>query len=132
MTKDRALQMKAQAEELVKKARSGTPFSSLAKEFSKGPNADAGGDLGIVNPSLLLPEVASVLQKMNVGQISDPVISSAGIHIIHLIDRAQATGGDFEKMRPQIESKLYDERVKEELKNYLAELRKKTYVEIRD
>lgn len=131
-TKEKALEMKNKASEIVRQARSGTSFASLAKQYSKGLNAENGGDLGIVDPSKLLPEVSAALEKMRTGQISDPIISPAGIQIIHLIDRAQATRDDFEKMRERIYEKMYDQRVKEELDQYLSELKKKAYVEIRD
>ncbi len=131
-TKEKAQILKTKAQDIVNLARSGTSFASLAKQYSKGPNAEKGGDLGVVDPSHLLPEIAAALEKMGTGQISDPIVSTAGIHIIDLIDRAKASEGDFEKMKDAIYNKMYDQRVADELNQYLADARKKTYVEIRD
>ena len=130
--KEKALALKTKAEEIVRQVRAGESFSSLAKEYSKGPNAEGGGDLGIVNPDNLLPEIALVLKDIKIGQISNPIVSPAGIHIINLIDRARATEMDFERLKDRVYEKMYDQRMMEELNQYLAELRKKTYVEIKD
>lgn len=129
--REKAMEAKSKAEEIVKSARSGTPFSSLAKEHSKGPNAASGGDLGIVDPSNFLPDVTVALEKMRPGQISDPIVTPGGILIIHLIDRALATEADFEKLRDKIYNTLYEQMVMDELNQYLADARRKTYVEIK-
>lgn len=125
-------ELKAKADEISSQARSGSSFSELAKKHSKGANAENGGDLGIVDPSSLMPEITDVIQSMNVGEVSRPILSSAGIHIIKLIDRAMPKTSDFEKLKDRIYSKMYDKRVAEELRQYLSELRKKMYVEIRE
>ncbi|PIR17712.1 MAG: hypothetical protein COV46_03115 [Deltaproteobacteria bacterium CG11_big_fil_rev_8_21_14_0_20_49_13] len=131
-TKEEALQMKARATEIVKQARLGTSFAALSKQYSKGPNSENGGDLGIVDPGRLLPEIAKALEQMKPGQISDPIISPAGVHVIDLIDRAQATKDDFEKMKEKIYEKMYDQRVNDEINAYVTELKKKTYIEIKE
>lgn len=131
-SKEKAIELKSKAAEISKEARSGSSFAALAKQYSKGPNAEGGGDLGIIDPANLLPEIVAALEKMKTGEISDPILSPAGIHIIQLIDRAKATESDFEKLKDQIYNKMYEQRVTEELNLYLAEQRKKTYVEIRE
>ncbi len=125
-------QLKTKAQEIVSKARSGHSFAELARQHSKASNASLGGDLGVVDPMKLNPDVANILAKMRTGQISDPIASPAGIVIIHLIDRAQASEADFEKMKDSINNKMYESRVQDELANFLGEMRRKTYIEIKD
>jgi len=131
-SKEEAIALKAKAEELVKQTRSGTSFASLAKQHSKGPNSENGGDLGIIDPDNLLPEIQLALTKMRQGEISDPIVSPAGIHIIHLIDRGKPVESDFNKIKEKVYNKLYEHRMHEELNQYLTDLRRKTYIEIRE
>lgn len=131
-TKEKAFELKAKAEDIVKQARGDTSFAALAKQYSKGPNAETGGDLGIVEPGKLLPEIRAALENIKVGQISEPIMSPAGVHIIYLIDRARATEADFEKMKELIYNKMYDQRMMEALDQYLSEQRKKTFVQVKE
>ncbi len=131
-TKEKAFELKAKGTELVKQARGGTSFAALAKQYSKGPNAETGGDLGIVEPGKLLPEISAALENIKVGQISDPIMSPAGVHIIYLIDRARPTEADFEKMKEQVYNRMYDQRMTEALDQYLSEQRKKTFVQVKE
>lgn len=131
-TKEKAFELKAKGEEIVKQAKGGASFAALAKQYSKGPNAETGGDLGIVEPGKLLPEISAALENMKVGQISDPIMSPAGVHIIYLIDRARPTEADFEKMKEQVYNRMYDQKMMEALGQYLSEQRKKTFVQVKE
>ncbi len=73
-TEDEAKEIKA----LLDK---GSDFRTLARERSKGPNAEKGGDLGIVQKGDLLPELDGTLSKLKVGETSDVVKSKMGFHI---------------------------------------------------
>lgn len=130
-SKEKAIELKAKASDIVRQLKGGASFSALAKENSKGPNAENGGDLGIIDPTNLMPDVQTTLEKLKIGQVSEPIVTPAGILIIKLLDRAKATVEDFDKLKDKIYNKMYDQRVTEELQQYLNELRKKTYVEIK-
>lgn len=131
-TKEKALEIKAKGAEIVKQARSGTSFASLAKQYSKGLNAETGGDMGIIDPSKIIPEIAVAMEKMKPGQISEPIVTPNGITIVQLIDRSQTTGADFEKLRDKIYDQIYNQRMQDEISAYTTEIRKKSYVEIRN
>jgi peptidyl-prolyl cis-trans isomerase SurA len=130
-TKEKSVELKNLAYDILKQARNGKTFALLSKEYSKGPNAESGGDLGLIDPANLLPDISSELEKMKTGQISEPILSPAGYHIVYLIDRAQTTEADFDKLKDKIYDRMYEQRVMEELTQYVAEQKKKTYVEIR-
>ena len=59
----------------------GSDFCQLAKDRSKGPNAEKGGDLGIIDKGDLMPELDSTLSKLKIGETSDVVKSKLGFHI---------------------------------------------------
>jgi parvulin-like peptidyl-prolyl isomerase len=64
-------------------------FQQLAQEFSKDGSARNGGDLGWSSPGQFVPEFERVLDNLQPGQISNPVVSRFGVHLIQLIERRQ-------------------------------------------
>lgn len=78
----------AKAEELYKKATApGADFGQLAKENSIGPSADKGGDLGVFTKDRMVEEFSAVAFKLKPGEISKPVETKFGVHIIKMIDK---------------------------------------------
>jgi len=78
----------ARAEELYKKAITpGADFGQLAKENSIGPSADKGGDLGVFTKDRMVEEFSAVAFKLKPGEISRPVETKFGVHIIKMIDK---------------------------------------------
>jgi parvulin-like peptidyl-prolyl isomerase len=87
---------RAKAEELYKKATApGADFAQLAKENSIGPSADKGGDLGVFTKDRMVEEFSAVAFKLKPGEISKPVETKFGVHIIKLI--AKYPPGDLPK-----------------------------------
>jgi peptidyl-prolyl cis-trans isomerase SurA len=75
------------AEELVRRARSGAAFFSLAQQFSQSPTAAVGGDLGWVLPGELDRQLDRIVASMEPNEISDPVRTGSGYHILMLQNR---------------------------------------------
>ena len=75
-------EVRAAAERLVRQIRSGADFAALARQFSVGADAEAGGTVGWVRPAQLSEEVAAVLTTLSVGQVSDPVRTPLGFVIV--------------------------------------------------
>ncbi|PIR19896.1 MAG: hypothetical protein COV45_07915 [Deltaproteobacteria bacterium CG11_big_fil_rev_8_21_14_0_20_47_16] len=107
-------------------------FKQLARQYSKGPNADQGGDLGVIDPSTLPPEVAKVVIPMHSGDISQPIVTKTGIVIVMALERSAATDKDFERLKDQIYNILYDERMQDVMKAYVSQLRQNSYVQINE
>jgi len=79
------------AARIVEQARKDGNFAAIARQFSQGTTAAAGGGIGWVQPGVLPDEVDGVLQRMNPGDISDPIRTVGGYYIIAL--RNRRTGG---------------------------------------
>jgi peptidyl-prolyl cis-trans isomerase SurA len=82
------------ANKLVLQARGGTPFPALAQQFSQSATAGLGGDLGWVVPGDMEPELDAVVARMEPEQISDPVRTATGYHIIMLREKRTAGAPD--------------------------------------
>jgi parvulin-like peptidyl-prolyl isomerase len=97
----------AKADELYKKVTAtGADFSQLAKENSVGPSADKGGDLGIFTKDRMVEEFSVAAFKLKPGEISKPVETKFGIHIIKVL--AKYPPGDLPKeaLADQIKERL--------------------------
>ncbi len=77
---------------LAEQVRGGAAFDAMARQFSQSASAASGGDLGWVVPGTMPEELDSALSRLQPGQVSDPIRSVAGYHILMLRDR-QVRGG---------------------------------------
>jgi peptidyl-prolyl cis-trans isomerase D len=103
--------VKAQAEELLKQARAGADFADLAKKNSEDEgSAKNGGDLDYFRRGRMVPEFEQVAFSLEPGQISEPVKTSFGYHIIKLVDKKPGTTRPLAEVRQQISDQLTTER----------------------
>lgn len=90
-TPDQIKEVKARAERLVKKIRGGADFKQQAIANSNGRNALKGGDLGWRKEAQLPSLFADVVIDMQVGNVSNPIKSASGFHIIKLMEKRGGT-----------------------------------------
>jgi peptidyl-prolyl cis-trans isomerase C len=94
-----------EATAIAAELKNGADFATLAKEKSKDPGAAAeGGDLGYFTKDQMVPEFSDVAFKMQPGQVSAPVKSQFGWHIIKVEDKRIRPVPEFDKVRSQLES----------------------------
>jgi peptidyl-prolyl cis-trans isomerase SurA len=79
---------------LADQLQAGTPFSALARQFSKGAGAQQGGDLGWVQPGTLAPELDQVLTQMSKGSLSAPIRLLDGYHLLLVRDQRTISLGN--------------------------------------
>ncbi len=80
---------KRRADRIIEQLKRGAPFGAVAQQFSQGATAQAGGELGWVLPGSLDPSLDAAVDKLPVRQYSEPIRSTAGWHILYVIDRRQ-------------------------------------------
>ena len=95
-----------EAKSLLEQLKSGADFAALAKEKSKDPGAAEGGDLGYFTKDQMVPEFADVAFKMYPGQLSNPVKTQFGWHVIKVEDRRTKQPPEFDKVKDQLEAYL--------------------------
>ena len=99
------------AAELAAEARGGADFAELAKQFSQDEGtAPQGGDLGLVGRGRMTPEFESAAFALDVDEISDPVKSAFGFHVIKVVEKQEEATQPLEAVRETIENTLKQER----------------------
>jgi peptidyl-prolyl cis-trans isomerase C len=93
-----------EAQELLAKIKGGAKFEDLAKEFSKDPGSGArGGDLGFFGEGRMVKPFEDAVKALaKPGDISEPIESQFGYHIIRLEERQAKTTRSFEEVKPQL------------------------------
>ena len=126
-----------QAAELIEEIQSKLDtetFEDLAKEYSDDPGSAAvGGDLGWAEPGLFVPEFESALFSMNVGEISAPVKTDFGYHLIRMDDIKTGQQQAFEDIEYELEleySRLLAEEELFDLADQMADLTLQSYNEL--
>jgi peptidyl-prolyl cis-trans isomerase C len=114
-----------EAKTLLGQIKGGADFAALAKEKSKDPGAAEGGDLGYFTKDQMVPEFGDVAFKMYPGQLSNPVKTQFGWHIIKVEDKRTKQPPEFEKVKDQIEAYL----ARKSQTEFIAKLRQSAKIE---
>lgn len=114
-----------EAKAIIEQLKGGADFAKLAKEKSKDPGAAEGGDLGYFTKDQMVPEFADVAFKMYPGQLSNPVKTQFGWHVIKVEDKRIKQPPEFEKVKDQIEAYL----ARKAQSDFIAKLRQSAKVE---
>jgi peptidyl-prolyl cis-trans isomerase C len=93
-----------EAKDIQAQLKNGADFAKLAKEKSKDPGAAEGGDLGYFTKEQMVPEFADVAFKLDKGQISDPVKTQFGWHIIQVLDKRTKPTPSYDQVKSQLEN----------------------------
>jgi peptidyl-prolyl cis-trans isomerase C len=91
-----------QAKAIQADLKKGADFAELAKQKSKDPAAADGGDLGYFTKDQMVPEFADVAFKLDKGQVSDPVKTAFGWHIIKVEDKRKKPVPTFDQVKDQL------------------------------
>jgi peptidyl-prolyl cis-trans isomerase C len=116
-----------EAQKVLARLKKGEKFEAIAKAVSlDAASAKNGGDVGFFKKGHMVPEFERAAASLKVGEISMPVKTQFGYHIIKLTDKKTGAPIEFEKVRDLISQKLSGEKQKEAFDVYITEL-KKTY-----
>jgi peptidyl-prolyl cis-trans isomerase C len=119
------------AQKVLARLKKGEKFEAIAKAVSLDTaSAKNGGDIGFFKKGQMVPEFERAAASLKVGEISIPVKTQFGVHIIKVTDKKTGAPIEFEKVRDLISQKLSGEKQKEAFDAYIAELKKTSKVEI--
>jgi parvulin-like peptidyl-prolyl isomerase len=121
---------KKKAEEVLVKLKRGEDFSQVAREYSGGPMADIGGDIGYVKKGELHSALDQAAFSLQAGQISDIIPMPSGFGILKVEERRTPIR-PYAEVANQIREKMYGKKVEEKYREWARGLRAKAYVEIK-
>ncbi|MFC3909095.1 peptidylprolyl isomerase [Legionella dresdenensis] len=121
-----------QINNLYQQLKSGKDFAVMAKQYSVDvTSALKGGDLGWVSPGELVPEFEKAMDKLPLNQISKPVKSVFGWHLIQVLERKKVDDSEGFK-RQQVRQYLQQRKFTEAVQNWQQHLRSNAYIKIFD
>ncbi len=130
-TEEQVGEKKKLAEAISVRVKGGEAFDKLAAELSEDPSAKQNsGDLNFFTREQMVPEFANAAFGMKKGEISTPVKSQFGFHIIQLTDRKDAETMVLESVKPRLLAFLNQRMRDTQIQKVLAELREKAEVKI--
>ncbi len=114
--------------EVRAKLAEGVSFSDLAREYSDDQgSAEQGGDLGFVDLTAFPEAFSNAASALETGEVSAPVLTDSGLHLVRVAERDSPVVPDFEQVRERIESELRQELAAELLPEKLDQLRELVY-----
>ena len=106
-------------------------FEALAREHSQDGSAQAGGDLGWVNPGQFVPEFEEVMNSLKPGEMSAPVVSRFGVHLIRLEERRNRVLSEREQ-RDAAQAMVREAKAAQALQIWAQDVRSRAFVEYRE
>lgn len=110
---------------------SGKDFEEIAKKYSEGPNAQNGGNLGLVKKGEMMKEIDDVISTLTPGSISDVVETPIGYHIFKVTQIVPARSKDFDSAKAEIQDAIYQKKINKNLEKWLKELRENAYISVK-
>ena len=132
-TPEQIAEVKARADKLSAEARKNNTdeaFAALAKKSSEGPTASRGGDLSFFTRNRMVKEVDQKAFSMKVGEVSEPVKTRFGWHVIRVVERKDERMRPFDEVKDGIERTLNNRMSRTARQKLIERLRGKAKIEI--
>ncbi len=122
---------KAKAEDIEARLNSGGDFAALARRFSNGPSASAGGDLGQFRRGALAKVLEDKTFVLKAGQWTEPIRTRQGWVILKVTQHTPAGPQPFDTVQDQVEQALYMSLMEPAIRAYLTKMREQAYIDIK-
>lgn len=106
-------------------------FAALARESSQDGSAKEGGDLGWANPGMFVPEFEKVMNGLSPNQVSDPLVTRFGVHLLQVLERRE-TQLTAREQRDIARNMLREKKQQEAYATWVQDVRGRAYVEFRE
>lgn len=124
-------ELQRRAKDIIAAIRQGADFADLALRHSDGPQATKGGSLGFVRQGELLPAIERTVATLETNQISEPVESPDGLHIIRLDERKPPQFRPFAEVRNEIKGLVFQQKSEDIYDVWMRDIKNKAYIEIK-
>ena len=121
----------AKIKSIKKELKEGADFDALAKKYSDDPaSKNKGGDLGFFAKGDMVPEFEKAAFALNVGQISEPVLTDFGYHIIKVEEKRAGKKASFDEVKNDLKEFLYQKSAKKRYEGWVKDLRSKASIKL--
>lgn len=124
------VEAKRRLDDLHERLKNGAKFEELARLFSQDGSAAKGGDLGWLYPGDTVPDFERVMDQLAPGEISVPIRSPFGYHLVQVLERRMQDVSD-ERKRAAAREALKERKLDEAYQDWLRQERDRAYVDIR-
>lgn len=121
--------VKAEGQKILQRLKTGEDFAKLAKEFSKGPSAADGGDLGWLRRGTIQKSLEEVAFALKANQVSGLVRAGPGLHVLRVEARRRGGAKTFDEAKEEIRTRLLEQQGETYRQQYIAELRKDALID---
>lgn len=126
------VESESQANDILQKLKTGGDFEELARQYSKDPSMQNGGDIGYFTKGQLLPDIEAAAFELKIGEISAVIKTRIGYHIIKLTDRIEPHAAELSEVMKTIEKELNKKAQKDTFESLIKNLRSKTRIKVND
>lgn len=120
------------AEEVLTQIKDGKDFAEAAKEYSKCPSKDNGGDLGFFSKGRMVPEFENAVFELEIGDLGDIVQTQFGYHIIKLDEKKAPEKLSLEQVKEKISAYLLEQARNDAFSKVVGQLREKYEIDVND
>ena len=130
-TQDDRAAIRNQIQPILKRARAGEDFAALAREFSEDSSTrEQGGDTGLFPRGTMVPEFEQVAFSLEVGEISDPVDTVFGVHVLKLEERQEPRLLPLDEVREQLRNYVREQKMEAAVRSKIDALRAAADIEV--
>ncbi len=123
--------MRNRAAAVFSALKQGGDFAELALKQSDGAEATRGGNLGYVRQGELLPQIERALSGLELGQVTEPIETGDGWHIIKLDEKRPQQFRPFAEVKNEIQSLVFQQKSEDVYQLWLADLKNKAFIEVK-
>ena len=123
-------QARALITDLHRQLSQGADFEAIARQYSEDAHATAGGLMEWVAPGELLPELDAALFSLKEGELSQPIQTRLGFHIVKVLERRAATSLSLLEAHRTVSQRLYEQKFQAAMQRWLVELRRRAYIHL--
>lgn len=117
-------------QEIESKITAGEDFANLAGTYSEGPAMENQGDLGTFKKGELEKTLEQAVEKLKVGETTSWIMFKDGWYLLKLEDKKEERLKSFDEARQEIDKKLFNEKRRKRLEDFIKELKEKNYIKI--
>jgi len=119
----------AQARAILARARAGEDFGALARSHSTGATRSSGGSLGRIARRDISADLKRAVEKLQVGEISEPIRTRAGYRLVKLVDRSEAKITSFDEVSQGLRERMVRERRNVATNKLIEKLRQEAVIQ---